>query len=309
VNNDRAAQSAINSITGDGGSEFPGQPTAETTRTNSKGMTAGYTATLSPTLINNFRFGYVRQGLDQAGQQTKHYVHFRGMDDFNAETATINTNVPVFNWVDDLTKERGSHTLQFGANLRQVDNERASNEQSFFMPTPMFTGWRFHAPRTAASALTRGVRLPCGGPVLWRQLRLCGHRSDGLISEVASNYQLTKTLSVIPEGSMVSRHFRAHEIEFYGQDQWRATRNLTLTYGLRYTLLQPPYETDGVQVAPTTSLHDWFNDRSRAMAQGQPYEPLISFALSGQANGKQPYWTWDHKDFAPRFRHRLRTQG
>ena len=37
------------------------------------------------------------------------------------------------------------------------------------------------------------------------------------------------------------------------------------------------------------------------MAQGQTYEPLISFALSGQANGKQPYWAWDHKDFAPRF--------
>src|SRR5712692_9695617 len=37
------------------------------------------------------------------------------------------------------------------------------------------------------------------------------------------------------------------------------------------------------------------------MLQGQAYEPLISFALSGQANGKQPYWDWDYKDIAPRF--------
>ena len=26
----------------------------------------------------------------------------------------------------------------------------------------------------------------------------------------------------------------------------------------------------------------------------------ISMALSGQANGKKPYWGWDYKDFAPR---------
>src|SRR4029077_6038634 len=31
------------------------------------------------------------------------------------------------------------------------------------------------------------------------------------------------------------------------------------------------------------------------------YDPLISFAPSGQANGKEPYWAWDYKDIAPRF--------
>ena len=37
------------------------------------------------------------------------------------------------------------------------------------------------------------------------------------------------------------------------------------------------------------------------MLIGQAYEPLVSFALSGQANGLQPYWAWDYKDIAPRF--------
>jgi outer membrane receptor protein involved in Fe transport len=70
----------------------------------------------------------------------------------------------------------------------------------------------------------------------------------GLVSEVVSNYNLTKTLSVLPEGTHVPRHFRTHEVEWYGQDQWRLKPNFTLTYGLRYTLLQPPYETTGTQV-------------------------------------------------------------
>ena len=39
------------------------------------------------------------------------------------------------------------------------------------------------------------------------------------------------------------------------QDSWKATRNLTLTYGLRYTSLQTPYEVNGQEVAPTFGLH------------------------------------------------------
>ena len=37
-----------------------------------------------------------------------------------------------------------------------------------------------------------------------------------------------------------------------------------------------------------------------AADQGQVYDPTISFDSSGQANGKQPYWGYDYKDFAPR---------
>ena len=97
------------------------------------------------------------------------------------------------------------------------------------------------------------------------------------------------------------RHFKANELEFYGQDVWRATSNLTLTLGLRYTLLQPPYETDGNQVSPSPGLGDFFNQRASAMSQGQTYAAPITFNLSGKANGQQPYWNWDYKDIAPRF--------
>ena len=40
--------------------------------------------------------------------------------------------------------------------------------------------------------------------------------------------------------------------------------------------------------------------RGLAAAEGQPYEPAVGFGLSGQANGKQPYWGYDYKDVAPR---------
>ena len=36
------------------------------------------------------------------------------------------------------------------------------------------------------------------------------------------------------------------------------------------------------------------------MLAGQTYNPLVTFALSGQANGLAPYWAWDYGNVAPR---------
>ena len=304
LDNDKEAnRSDPTSLTGDGGSQFPGLPANREQLNNSKGISVGYTATFSPTLINNFRFGYIRQGISTIGQQTQAYVHFRGMDDITAFTPTTHTHVPLWNFVDDITKVRGSHTFQFGTNYRRIDNIRDSNSTSFFFgDTNAF--W------LANSGIAGfGVELDPGAFPGFPQVDSSFSTSydfpvtamTGLVAEVNSNYNLTKTLTALPQGAAVPRHFRNNEAEFYAQDSWRLKPNLTLTYGLRYTLLQPPYETTGTQVAPDVSLHDWFFQRGQAMLKGQPYEPLVSFSLSGQANGKKPYWAWDYKDVAPRF--------
>jgi hypothetical protein len=302
MNNDRTAERNIStSITSDGGEEFPGQPEAQTEHDNNKGFTAGYTATLSNTLINNFRFGYISQLINIQGLQTQHFVNFRGMDDINANTPTINTHVPVKNIVDDLTKIVGNHSFQVGVNYRQVDNLRESNAQNFFTAqTNVY--WLFDSgiSNTGQSLDPAAFGFAPVDSDYSSNYDFAMAALTGMIPQVGSNYELNKSLSVIPEGQLVPRHFRDHEYEFYAQDQWRMKPNFTFTYGLRYSILQPPYETTGTQVSPTVSLHDWFSQRGIAAAQGQPYEPLVGFGLSGQANGKQPYWGYDYKDFAPR---------
>lgn len=305
LNNDREAalqNGDPNTITGDGGSQFPGQPATTTNHVNSKGLSAGYTATLSNTFINAFHFGYIRAGISQAGLQTQAYVNFRGLDDLTAASPTTNTNVPVYNWVDDLTKVKGSHTLQFGANLRRVDNIRESNSTSFFFAQTNALWLNPACIATCGTSLDPGnFSLPAVDSSFGQNYDFAVTALAGLVTNVNSNYNLDKNLSVLPQGAMVPRHFRTYETEIYAQDKWQMKRNLTVTYGLRYTLLQPPYETNGTQVSPTTSLNSWFRGRGQAMLAGQAYEPLISFAPSGQANGLQPYWAWDYKDIAPRF--------
>lgn len=317
MDNEREAErnfvDSVNTVTGDGGEEFPGQPEGQVEHDNNKGITVGYTATLSSTLINSFHFGYISQLINIEGQETQPYNDFRGMDNIYAFTPTINTHVPVKNFVDDITKIKGGHTLQFGVNYRQIDNLRESDAQNFFQgQTNVY--WL----NTSGIAGTFGSLDPlsasCGCyPAVYGTYPGIPYTNSfgasydfamaavaGLITQVDANYELDKSLNVIPQGLLVPRHFRDHEYEFYGQDQWRLKPNFTFTYGLRYSILQPPYETTGTQVSPTISLHDWFNQRAAAAAAGQVYDPMIGFQLSGQANGKQPYWAYDYKDFAPR---------
>ncbi len=298
-----AANSDPTSSTGSGGSEFPGQPANITHLNNTKGLIAGYTGVLRPNLLNSFRYGFIRQGFVDLGQQSQHYINFRGLDNLTAQTPSTHTRVPVNNFADDVTWTKGAHTMQFGGNLRIINNIRDSNSTSFF------------TAQTDSFWLLGSCISTCGTPVSLNPANFGFPAVDasfstsydyavtalaGLITTVGSNYNLTRTLAPLPEASPVSRHFRSHELEFYGQDSYRLKPNLTITYGLRYTLLQPPYETNGTQVAPDTSIDQWFKQRGAAMLRGQAYEPLISFSLSGQANGKKPYWNWDHQDFAPR---------
>jgi hypothetical protein len=120
------------------------------------------------------------------------------------------------------------------------------------------------------------------------------------VTDISSDYNLTKSLTPLAEGAAVPRHFHGNEWEWYGQDSWRLKPNLTVTYGLRYTLLLAPYETNGEEVAPTSSLGNWFAQRAADMLKGQTYDPLISFGLAGKANGGKPFWNTDFKDIAPR---------
>ncbi len=96
--------------------------------TMSKGIAVGYTALLRSNLINNFRWSVVRQGLGIAGANSQDYVHFRGINDTSGlGYQSTFTNVPVYNFVDDLSWTKGKHTLQFGANLRLIRNNRKGN--------------------------------------------------------------------------------------------------------------------------------------------------------------------------------------
>ena len=84
------------------------------------------------------------------------------------------------------------------------------------------------------------------------------------------------------------------------QDSWRARPNLTITFGLRHTILQTPYEENGQQIAPTIDTDAWYKQRNASALQGMVYEPLLQFAPSGPANHAPGLWSKQKTNFAPR---------
>ena len=276
--------------------QFPGLPPSQILTNNSKGIAAGYTAVLSPRVINNLRYGFVRQGLGRTGSNPYSYVGFWNMSDILSFARTVNVNVPVNQFVDDVTWTRGTHSFQFGGNWRIIHNNRFSNEQNFFFgsvhPTWLYGG----------GVAGTGQNLDPGDvdPSFGYAYDAAITDVTGIIGSISALYNQNQSGNFLPTGTLVPRHFKSNEFEFYAQDSWHVRSNLQLTLGVRYTVLQVPYETSGNQVAPTPSLSSFFKGRTAAMNAGQVYRPTISFDLAGKANGKSPYWNPDYGDVAPR---------
>ena len=281
--------------------QFPGLPPNTTQANTSRALGVGYTAVFSSTLVNSFRYGFIRESQATQGLQTQQLVSFRFIDDLNPATSSTAFHVPVNNFLDDLSWTKGKHTLQFGINVRKIDNVRTSNFTSFngALINPEYLNV---PPAGSGGSLDPGA---FGFPEPNSQNASVYDDAiidlTGILTQVTASYNRTKTGAVLPEGQPVNRHFRNWETDLYAQDVWHATPNLTITAGLRYTILEPPYETTGTQAAPNISLDDYAKTRATLANEGQIYSPTFSFDLSGQANGKKPYWNYDYKDLGPRF--------
>jgi len=289
--------------------QFPGLPPNDFLTNNSKGLFVGYTALFTNTFINNVRYGYIRQGLGDTGLGVSDYNYFRGMANFQGAGFTPSelTNVPVHNLVDDVSWTKGKHTIQFGGNLRVITDNRTGNASNYSYAFTNVYWLDNSAIANTGSSLDPAVGgYPSVDGSFGTNYDFAMAALAGLLTETNKVYNQDKTGHFYNPGQMITRNFRTHETEFYVQDAWRVTPNLVLTGGLRYSLLQPPYEMNGNQVSPSISLNSWFNERGAAMRQGQTLYSgtqggLVQMALGGQANGKAPFWGWDYKDLAPRF--------
>ena len=279
--------------------QFPGQPPRDVLIDNSKGMIFGDTWTISPHLVNDIRYGYIRQGYGQSGVGTGDYVDFRFLDTPTAETRTTDVNLPVNNIVDNFTISSGKHTFGLGGNWRLLHINRSSNNTTFNggSTNPYWLGGNPPDPNAllGAPAVDSGFN---------NSFEIAYSELVGNVPEVTNsyNYQVTSptTGNLLPDGAFLTRHFKANEFEYYLQDSWQVHPKLTLTFGIRHSLLQTPYETSGQEVAPTISTHDWYLERETAAEHGEVYEPDLQFAPTGPYYGKPGFYPKSKNNIAPR---------
>ena len=290
--------------------QFPGQAPASTERDNSKGLSARYTAILSPTMVNTFGYGLTRLGQEFSGV---------GGTAFQFEPTALSplqnwsarpkgrTN-PLHNFVDDVTWTKGKHTVTAGLNFRFNTNNISTYTNSY----PLYS---YGATELIGlgedidTAVTSYLQTRLGNP----NLQLANSTAVtnaaaillGLLNDEQVTYQYSKTGQILPIGTSQQRSFIQHSYAGYVGDAWRVSRELTITLGLRYENFRPPYEASGLQVAPTVGLNQFFAERNGLQYQGVPANQMpnftLNYALNGPANGKPSWWNPDNANFAPRF--------
>jgi hypothetical protein len=95
--------------------QFPGQVPNSVTLANNKGIAAGWTALLRPSLVSTLRYGLTRQGGETTGILAHEYTSLRGLaTPYGVSTGTQRI-IPVHNITEDLSWIHGAHDVKFGA--------------------------------------------------------------------------------------------------------------------------------------------------------------------------------------------------
>lgn len=282
--------------------QFPDRPPASTLLNNSKGFVSSYTAQLRPTLINTFRWGLTRLGVETSGRDGDRFgVTGLGFDNHTNFNRAEERRVPTHEFKDDLTWIRGRHVFQTGVALRYIRDDGLTKQLSF--PTlNVNPGFCFDFCRDPVDALNADGDLSNdpADPFTFAQAFMM---LTGPITQViATAFFDPEALAVLPQGTPKTRKLAENDFEMYVQDSWRLRPNLTLTLGLRYSYFSPVWEQKGRQVRPTIDLGDWWEQRVSDMFSGIPSDrsPLLAFDLAGKANDAPSWWEPDKNNLAPR---------
>jgi hypothetical protein len=273
-------------------------------------------STLSPSIVNEFRFGINRAKADffgPGGGDVPNTLNDAVRSAFTANGAPVPTfggaNTSILNLVtpftsianfstqgrttgtttigDSLTWVKGAHTWKFGGESRLIFSNGDSNfSRQETVDFGLSSNFNFPIVRYVdAAGVTRNV--PASG-------------AGGLINDYLSFLTgivafRTQTQFFDASGQRVDNDFRRYrttEYGFFGQDTWRIRQNLTLNLGLRWEFNQVPYEKDGL----LSNLVD--QDPSGPTPAGG-----FAFKTVGKnsANPDLKLWDNDWNNFAPRF--------
>jgi len=290
---------ALSNASSRGAPFLPGTSPELVSTNFNKGIIASYAATLTPTVISNFRYGFIRESLGFTGDSTETWNHFRSIDQGITRSSSFQRQTN--NFFEDLTWIKGKHTFQFGSILRNPE----TNLDNSFSDGVTNASWLNTAGfANTGSPLDPGANgYPTVATSFDNSYDFPLMAMTGMVSEVDAYYNFNRQGQVLPQGTPISRRFAENGYEFYAQDVWKVKPNLTLTMGLRYSLFSPPWETNGLEATTTEPLSTWFGVRGHNMLQGvgSYADAPISFNWSGPANGGKPgYYNWDYKDFGPR---------
>jgi Carboxypeptidase regulatory-like domain len=276
-----------------GGPSFNNANYAGSSSTLNQSIAGGWTYTASPTLINEFRFGFLHYhitdvpngvgtspataagipGLNLDNFYTSGLPYFdirqqnnsgsAGTDaklgyalDVNACNCPLDENERQYQFVDNISKVHGSHSFKFGADIRYALNLRVPSD-SHRAGELVFDNYLTGLGNGTGGLATGGLGL-----------------ATFLLGDVS---HFTRYVS-----SSTNAQERQKRWFWYGQDEWRPNPKLTVTLGLRWEMVFPE-TVNGPQNGAEYNLDTGVLD-------------VFGYGLNGPHGYQQQNW----KMFAPR---------
>ena len=221
------------------------------------GLAATHTWTVSNTLVNNLRYGYTRQAFSQQGDTAGNFIRFRFVFTPSAQIYDNSRVTPVHHFADDVSWTKGTHTIEFGGEITLVGNLRnrfgsawddAVTNPSFYDTNLIMNSVNQYLRETRAYTVDSGFNSPTENAIT---------ALLGRYTQYTASFTFSQNGKLLPLGTPSRRNFATQGYEEYLQDVWKLKPNLTLSYGLRYSLWRPAYERQGFEVQPTiqTAVH------------------------------------------------------
>jgi hypothetical protein len=274
--------------------QFPGTGPRFRRLNNSRGLAFGHNWTPAANWSHSFRYGLSRISQDDLGAtNAPQFSLGGGIGAPIPFTYSRGRITPTHNFVHDVSWWKGNHTLRFGGNVRLIDNRRYNVE----VTVPLLVVQQSRLANLGRELLPTDIESTNGNDFIRATLI-----SYGVVSQGNARYNWDRAGNLIPNGTALRRDFATEEYEGYLQDSWRVRPNFTITAGLRYSISSPIREVNGNQVAPTTPLANWFEQRktnAEAGVSASAAGPLI-FELAGPANQRPGFYRWDKNNWSPR---------